>query len=504
LELLSTSVLFFSREMIRRAISSDSSLQKSVNLTWLFLPIGVIISTFMVSLWIYLDIDASEDHLNIQYPYACALIGFSSILQMFEEPVYFLGAKFLQAKNKSAAEASMLVSRSLLYVLAALYAPLNWQIIVFTAAHAFSSLICSTVHWYLWYLDLSNNEKINDMNNKKKNAISLANLMPKRDDLDDEWFDQSQIERLKAFFDQGFSKQILTEGERFIVTFFNLFDLKSQGLWDSINALGALFPRFIFRPLEEGYFYFFRENPKTRRNQLPIILRLSMLFGLICVFIGIPQCFSILFLYGGKTLSDWPGELILALALINTLFCACNGMIEAYLFSSMSEDELKSHNWTLKLFSVIYLGLTAIFGNIFGCSGITIAQIVNMSLRILHGIKFISIKHKEAFGTFFIQSLPQVQTWCSLILSFLIQVLSRVVLFNGRRYGTGSILEILLVGIIGAISGLLVLAVIFKFETEIVKSVFLQIPFIRKIIFKIREFFGKNEESDEKNDLKTD
>ena len=82
-------------------------------------------------------------------------------------------------------------------------------------------------------------------------------------------------------------------------------------------------------------------------------------------------------------------------------------LIKAYLFSSMSEDELKSHNWTLKLFSVIYLGLTAIFGNIFGCAGITIAQLVNMSLRILHGIRFISMKHQEAFGTFFIQSLPQ-------------------------------------------------------------------------------------------------
>jgi len=447
----------------------------------------------MVSLWIYLDIDASEDRLNMQYPYACSLIGFSSILQMFEEPVYFLGAKFLQAKNKSAAEASMLVSRSIFYVLAALYAPTNWQIIIFTAAHAFSSLICSTVHWSLWYFDMKNGN----------NVISMANLLPKKDEIDGEWFDQSQIERLKAFFDQGFSKQILTEGERFIVTFFNLFDLKSQGLWDSINALGALFPRFIFRPLEEGYFYFFRENPKSRRSQLPIILRLSMLLGLICVFIGIPQCFSILFLYGGKTLSDWPGEFILALALINTLFCACNGMIEAYLFSSMSEDELKSHNWTLKLFSVIYLGLTAIFGNIFGCAGITIAQLVNMSLRILHGIRFISIKHQEPFGTFFTQSLPQIQTWCSLVLSFLVQVLSRVVLFNGRLYGTGSILEILLVGIIGVISGLLVLAVIFKFETEIVKNVFLQIPFIRKIIFKIREFFVKDEDSlEEKPDLK--
>ena len=52
-------------------------------------------------------------------------------------------------------------------------------------------------------------------------------------------------------------------------------------------------------------------------------------------------------------------------------------------------------------------------------------------------------------------------------------------------------------------SGLLVLAVIFKFETEIVKNVFLQIPFIRKIILKIREFFVKDDDSlEEKPDLK--
>ena len=43
-----------------------------------------------------------------------------------------------------------------------------------------------------------------------------------------------------------------------------MFDLKLQGLWDSINALGAMFPRFLFRPLEEGYFYFFREQKGMR------------------------------------------------------------------------------------------------------------------------------------------------------------------------------------------------------------------------------------------------
>lgn len=477
LELLSTSILFFSREMIRRAISSDSSFQKSVNLTWLFLPIGLIISTMLVSIWIYLDINASEETFNLQYPYACALIGFSSILQMFEEPVYYLGAKNLNAKNKSAAEASMLVSRSILYVVAALYGMEYYRIIIFATVHAISSLICSLIHWRLWYSDPS--------------GPNMSKMFPKRDE--DGWFDPSQLERLKAFFVQGFSKQVLTEGERFIVTFFNIFDLKHQGLWDSINALGALFPRFIFRPLEEGYFYFFRENPKTRRSKLPIILRMSLLLGLICLFVGTPQCFSILFLYGGKTLSDWPGEMILAVALLNTLFCACNGMIEAFLFSAMDECELKNHNWTLNLFSIIYIGLTALFGTYFGPIGITLAQVVNMTLRILHGIHFISRKHEEPFGTFFIQSSPQIQTWCALVLSFLLQVLSRVVLFNGTL---SLYLKIALHGIIGIFSGVLVVAVIFKFEVEIIQNVLLQIPFIRSSVYKIREFLIKDKKED--------
>lgn len=54
-----------------------------------------------------------------------------------------------------------------------------------------------------------------------------------------------------------------------------------------------------------------------------------------------------------------------------------------------------------------------------------------MTLRIAHGTWFISREYSETFGTFFIQSNPQIQTWCALVLSFMIQLLSYTVLFNG-------------------------------------------------------------------------
>ena len=57
-----------------------------------------------------------------------------------------------------------------------------------------------------------------------------------------------------------------------------------------------------------------------RKSSLPVILRLSLVLGLICAFVGIPQCQSILYLYGGKVLATSPGPLILQLSLVNTLF----------------------------------------------------------------------------------------------------------------------------------------------------------------------------------------
>lgn len=51
--------------------------------------------------------------------------------------------------------------------------------------------------------------------------------------------------------------QVLTEGERYVMTLLNVLTFAEQGVFDVVNNLGSLAARFLFRPIEESaYFYF--------------------------------------------------------------------------------------------------------------------------------------------------------------------------------------------------------------------------------------------------------
>lgn len=60
-----------------------------------------------------------------------------------------------------------------------------------------------------------------------------------------------------SFFKQSFLKQILTEGERYVMTFLNVLSFGDQGVYDIINNLGSMVARFIFLPIEESFYIFF-------------------------------------------------------------------------------------------------------------------------------------------------------------------------------------------------------------------------------------------------------
>ena len=60
-----------------------------------------------------------------------------------------------------------------------------------------------------------------------------------------------------GFFKQGVLKQLLTEGERYVMTVFSVLTFTEQGVYDVVNNLGSLAARFLFLPIEESsYFYF--------------------------------------------------------------------------------------------------------------------------------------------------------------------------------------------------------------------------------------------------------
>jgi len=69
--------------------------------------------------------------------------------------------------------------------------------------------------------------------------------------------DFSLLMLLWSFLKQGFMKQLLTDGERYVMTFFNTLKFDQQGVYDVVNNLGSLAARFLFKPVETAaYFYF--------------------------------------------------------------------------------------------------------------------------------------------------------------------------------------------------------------------------------------------------------
>lgn len=60
-----------------------------------------------------------------------------------------------------------------------------------------------------------------------------------------------------SFAKQTFIKQILTEGEKYVMSLTPYLTFSEQATYDIVNNLGSLAARFIFRPIEESsYFYF--------------------------------------------------------------------------------------------------------------------------------------------------------------------------------------------------------------------------------------------------------
>lgn len=53
--------------------------------------------------------------------------------------------------------------------------------------------------------------------------------------------------------------QILTEGERYVMTLVNVLSFSEQGIFDVVNNLGSLAARFLFRPIEESAFFYFSQ-----------------------------------------------------------------------------------------------------------------------------------------------------------------------------------------------------------------------------------------------------
>lgn len=75
--------------------------------------------------------------------------------------------------------------------------------------------------------------------------------------MQDKYFNSELQTLTVSFAKQSALKQVLTEGEKYVMSVSPVLTFSEQAIYDVVNNMGSLAARFIFRPIEDSsYFYF--------------------------------------------------------------------------------------------------------------------------------------------------------------------------------------------------------------------------------------------------------
>ncbi|XP_066520508.1 man(5)GlcNAc(2)-PP-dolichol translocation protein RFT1 isoform X2 [Hoplias malabaricus] len=395
LMLLYTTLVFLSREAFRRACLSGDGAGRNwrqvINLLWFTLPLGCFWGVLLVCVWWWL-LQAPDPQTVPHYVPAVGLFCFAALTELLAEPLWVLAQAHMLIRLKVIAESLAMIAKCLVTVVMVVSAP-KWGLYIFSAAqcvYAGFLLLCYFVY-FLRFLGSAD---------AKKKAFPLhhvSQLLPTR--IKGQPIINWKLATLTwSFFKQSFLKQILTEGERYVMTFLNVLNFGDQGVYDIVNNLGSMVARFLFLPIEESFYVFFaKEEVSIAADVLECLLKLVLLIGLIITAFGYSYSHLALSLYGGELLSSGTGPALLRCYSFYVLFLAINGVTECFVFAAMSKEEVDRYNLVMLGLSASFLMLSYWLTWLFGGIGFILANCCNMVLRITHSLIYIQhyFKHSD-------------------------------------------------------------------------------------------------------------
>lgn len=403
--LLADTVYFVSREMFRKTCLTrpdDRDWRGTVNLVWLGVPVGAGASACLAYVWVAW-LDPVPEHLIDQYCKAVFMNCVACVILLTTEVFYIVGQAYMHVKFRAfidfysyielQAFTIVLISRDSRYVI--------WYTGVAALANA---LIVTAVHLVYFYRVVHRDRKLD-----KEEDIpfeSMAKFLP--DSPTTFYIDTDRFRLAKSFFKQGFLKQMLTEGEKYMITGFSLMSLGQQGVYDVICNLGSLPARLIFSKLEESSHLYFSQTVKRgdRRDRineeaapskhLSFVVRGLIIFGLVVITFGISYSQLLLFVYGGEKLSSQLSVALLRTHCVYVLFCAVNGVTESYAFNAMTEEQVSRYNYLMMAMTGVFLMCVWVLARVVGPVGFTLANICNLSMRIGYNFWVIGKRHQLA------------------------------------------------------------------------------------------------------------
>uniref|UniRef100_A0A8B9RJC6 Protein RFT1 homolog n=1 Tax=Astyanax mexicanus TaxID=7994 RepID=A0A8B9RJC6_ASTMX len=425
LMLLYTTLVFLSREAFRRACLSGEGAGRDwrqvINLLWLTLPLGCLWGVLLVCVWWWL-LQAPDPQTIPHYVPAVGIFCLAALTELLAEPLWVLAHAHMLVRLKVVAESLAMIAKCVVTVLMVVSAP-QWGLYIFSAAqcvYAGFLLLCYVVY-FLHFLGSEEAEK------KAFPLHNISQLLPTK--VNGQPLINWKLATLTwSFFKQSFLKQILTEGERYVMTFLNVLNFGDQGVYDIVNNLGSMVARFLFLPIEESFYVFFakvlergqnaqqqkqvsttrlthaamqllggknehlfglQEEISIAADVLECLLKLVLLVGLIITAFGYSYSHLALDMYGGELLSSGTGPSLLQCYSFYVLLLAVNGVTECFVFAAMSKEEVDRYNLVMLALSASFLLLSYWLTWLFGGVGFILANCCNMGLRIMHSIIYI-------------------------------------------------------------------------------------------------------------------
>ncbi|XP_065188096.1 protein RFT1 homolog [Sycon ciliatum] len=481
LTLLYTTGLFLSREALRRACLSKTdegcNVRHVVNLMWATVPIGVLCTGLLSAVWIFLLEQPPVVDIP-DYPQAVIAFAVCTVAELMAEPLYVLAQRYFYVRVKVMVEGGALAARVILTgTLVALYP--EWGLFSFCISYVLYAVVFVMLYYGFFtsvIKDKSSPIPISSWGDLLPQPAPNQPLLSLST-----WTSPRLVYLAVSFFKQSFFKQILTEGERYVMTFFRALTFQEQGIFDTIANLGSMVARFVFMPIEESYSVFFtttlqrglvadQQPPavvKTASSALSVLLKFVFLVGLIIVVFGWSYSYLLLMIYGGDKLTASPGPAILRTYCFYVLVLAVNGMTECFYFATMSKEEIDRYNRKMLLFSFMLLGLSWLLTTTFlGSLGFIIANSVQMCARIVYSASYIRRYFASVSEDPLSKAMPAPATWLSLVVSLFVTVLSEHIFCCNT-----SLFHLAIHVAIGAACLLMVLACLFVFEKDLVQFI---------------------------------
>lgn len=428
LALLYTSLQFLSREPFRRGCLGEVAKSKSnngqnwhkiINTIWLGFLISLCLSVPLAYIWQIFS-PSSEDLAGTtadDYQSAVLVICLAVIVEMLSEPCFiYAQAKAITDHNPKVEVLLTTLKCLTTALITVLESNKPYILTKIAVCQLFASLI-SVIYSYRQLCQQQNLSPTTFLPNIKSPS--------KRASIIYGHFDEASLKLSQGFLSQTFLKQILTESERYVMTFFNVISLSEQGIYDVVNNLGSLAARLIFKPIEDsGYTLFSQTVSRTEvldirkfyrvQENLMFLIKSMILIGLTIMTLGY-NFVPLIVLYGGEKLNSSLAFHLMRWQLFYTPLLALNGITECFTFAIMNTSEIRSYNLYMILCSIIFLVSTYLTQPILGSACFIFANCLIMSSRILFSYNMIKKyfrKHGYILDIF--NTFPSLTTMISL------------------------------------------------------------------------------------------